>query len=82
MTVMDQGMPLRQRLERYNRPTVRRAVATAAVSGAAFAGLYYLARQRRRKQQREQDQEQEQEQDQWVEVPVGEVVETVIIQPL
>ena len=74
MTVMDHGTPLRQRLQRYNRPAVRRAAATAAVSAAALGGLYYLTRARRRKLEREQEQ--------WVEVPVGEVVETVIIQPL
>jgi hypothetical protein len=69
MLAMDNS-PLRQRLERYNRPTVRRAAATAVVSGAALAGLYYLMRSRRRQQE------------QWVDVPMGEVVETVIIQPL
>jgi hypothetical protein len=57
---------------RYNRPQfVRRVATTAAVSGVAFAGIYYLMRSRRRERQRLE------------ELPVAaEVRETVIIQRL
>ena len=55
---------------RYNRPAlVRRVATTAAVSGVAFAGIYYLMRSRQRA-------------DQQSNLRSGEVVETVIIQPL